>query len=318
MVRHLTSVILVLMLAAVMVLGYFVSEIFIDLLIVLFAFGAVYEMRKSLMSAGYKMFIAPVCVMLVASYPTFYLMQTYLGAGREASVGLQGLLIVFLVCAILTLTIFTFRPSDSSSEMGSEIDKRACGLSDLFANIFLLVYPALFFSAAWVLSYKYGAFFAILFAIIVPIIGSDTFAYLFGVTIKGKKLCPKISPKKTVAGAVGGVFGGMVLAILFWLVFEYVGSIAPNFAAHNGYLPFFAHSEEGWMWKSALVYLVLGMICGAVSEFGDLAASRIKRAIGIKDYGKIFPGHGGILDRVDSVLYCIVVLLISFSIIYGY
>ena len=176
----------------------------------------------------------------------------------------------------------------------------------------------LFLSAAWILSYKYSALFAVLFVIFVPIIGSDMFAYFVGSAIGGKKLCPKISPKKTVAGAVGGLLGGMVVAIAFWAVFEYAGSVAPKFAEACRYVPFISHSDVGWMWKSALIYLAIGLICGAVSELGDLAASAIKRAIGIKDYGKIFPGHGGFMDRIDSVMYCIVVLLVAFTCIYGY
>ena len=172
--------------------------------------------------------------------------------------------------------------------------------------------------SAWIVSYKYSALFAVPFAILVPIIGSDTFAYWFGSMIGGKKLCPKISPKKTIAGGVGGLVGGMAVSMLFWLLFEMFADKYPTFISGCGYTAFFAHDVSGWQWKSALVYLAIGLICGAISELGDLAASRIKRAIGIKDYGKIFPGHGGFMDRIDSVMYCLVVLLVAFSCIYGY
>lgn len=328
--RTITSIILIAFVAVFMVCGYFVSSIFIDMLILLFLAGATYEMYKCLKNGGYKMFILPPVFVLLAGYPVFYLLQHFAAGknGIHASIGLQGLIFVFLIGAMMCLTIFTFKPAkhsqeevDTAKEQGIELEldsPRACELKDLFANVFLLVYPVFFMCVAWVISYKYSALFAILFAIFVPILGSDTFAYLLGSTIGGKKLCPKISPKKTVAGGIGGLLGGMILSLIFWLIFEMFAYSYPQFISTCGYVAFIDHSIVGWQWKSALIYLSIGLICGAISEFGDLAASRIKRAIGIKDYGKIFPGHGGFMDRIDSVMYCLVVLLVAFTAIYGY
>ena len=317
--RTLTAIVLLVLVAGFMACGYFVSPIFIDMLILLFLAGAVYEMYKCFKDAGYKMFVAPLVLMLVASYPVFYTSQHFGG------IGVQGLLIVFLASCMLALTIFTFKPAKHSKkdfetalENGETLanEPNACSLKDLLANVFILVYPMLFLMTAWIISYKYSALFAVLFAILVPILGSDSFAYWFGSMIGGKKLCPKISPKKTIAGGVGGLVGGMVISILFWVVFELCANKYPAFIEQCGYRAFIPHTEVGWEWKSALVYLAIGLVCGALSELGDLAASRIKRAIGIKDYGKIFPGHGGFMDRIDSVMYCLVVLLVAFSCIY--
>ena len=79
-----------------------------------------------------------------------------------------------------------------------------------------------------------------------------------------------------------------------------------------GYVPFTDAS-----WKSALIYLAIGLVGAVAGQLGDLAASRIKRALGVKDFGKIFPGHGGVMDRFDSIMAGIIVLLVSFTIIYG-
>lgn len=322
--RTLTAIVLLVLVAGFMACGYFVSPIFIDMLILLFLAGAVYEMYKCFKDAGYKMFVAPLVLMLVASYPVFYTMQHFVG-DEKTTFGVQGLLIVFLASCMLALTIFTFKPAKHSKkdfetalENGETLanEPNACGLKDLLANVFILVYPMLFLMTAWIISYKYSALFAVLFAILVPILGSDSFAYWFGSMIGGKKLCPKISPKKTIAGGVGGLVGGMVLAILFWVVFELCADKYPVFIKNCEYTYFIAHDVVGWQWKGALIYLAIGLVCGAISELGDLAASRIKRAIGIKDYGKIFPGHGGFMDRIDSVMYCLVVLLVAFSCIY--
>lgn len=106
--------------------------------------------------------------------------------------------------------------------------------------------------------------------------GTDTFAYLSGNLFGKTKLCPKLSPKKTVEGSLGGILGAILLTLIF--------------ARYFGIFP---------IWKFFLVSL-LGSI---IAQLGDLTASKIKRVTGIKDYGFILPGHGGILDRFDSILF---------------
>ncbi|MBQ9276456.1 MAG: hypothetical protein IJ226_02555, partial [Clostridia bacterium] len=175
--RTLTGIILVALVAGFMVCGYFVSTIFIDMLILLFLAGATYEMFKCLKDAGYKMFVLPPVFLLVAAYPTFYLLAYFVGG----SVGVQGLLAVFILSVMMCLTIFTFKPAkhtqeevDKAKESGVELEldsPKAHELKDLFANIFVLVYPIFFVSLAWILSFKYSALFAILFAIFVPTVG---------------------------------------------------------------------------------------------------------------------------------------------------
>lgn len=113
--------------------------------------------------------------------------------------------------------------------------------------------------------------------------GSDTCAYCVGVLFGKHKMAPKLSPKKSVEGAIGGVVGA---AVLFGLYTQYV--INP-FSAEAGQL--------NWTGSMAL-----GAVGALISMMGDLAASAIKREHDIKDYGKLIPGHGGIMDRFDSVI----------------
>lgn len=324
--RTLTGIVLVVLVAGFMLCGYFVSTIFIDMLIFLFLAGGVYEMFKCLKDAGYKMYVLPPVFVLVAAYPTFYLLQHFAGESVRPSVGLQGLLCVFVIAVMICLTIFTFKPAkhtqeeaDAAKAQGIELEvnnPKAHELKDLFANVFLLVYPMLFMALAWVLSYKYSALFSILFAIFVPTLGADGFAYWFGSMIGGKKLCPKISPKKTVAGAIGGLVGAVIVSLLFWIVFEMFADYYPSFINGCHYQAFISHDVNGWEWKTALIYIALGTGIGVLAELGDLAASHIKRTIGIKDYGKIFPGHGGFMDRLDSIMYALALLSIAFTCIY--
>ena len=119
-------------------------------------------------------------------------------------------------------------------------------------------------------------------------VGGDTFALFAGTWIGGKKLCPRISPHKTVAGAVGGLIGSILMAFLVGYIFALV-------------LPTQAFPP---MWAN----LVVGFVGGVAAQMGDLFASMVKRHCGIKDFGSLFPGHGGMLDRMDSILFAAIIV----------
>ena len=112
---------------------------------------------------------------------------------------------------------------------------------------------------------------------------TDTFAYFVGRKFGKHKLCPKISPKKTVEGALGGSVGEVILNTALFFVFD-------KFF-------FTVHTIEWWQ------IVIISVILSVVSMFGDLSASVIKRNHGVKDFGKLLPGHGGIMDRADSLLF---------------
>lgn len=114
---------------------------------------------------------------------------------------------------------------------------------------------------------------------------ADSVAYFTGSAIGKRPLCPKISPKKTVEGAIGGAIGSVLFLQIFGLVMQFI--IYRNITVN--YLALF----------------VIGVYCAVVSVIGDLVFSAVKRDCGIKDYGSIMPGHGGMLDRFDSVIFCV-------------
>ena len=117
--------------------------------------------------------------------------------------------------------------------------------------------------------------------------GSDGFAYIVGKACGKRKLCPSISPKKTVEGAIGAIGGSVFVALCVRAFFVHVLSTPmPGIPA-------------------AILLGVLGSYAG---QIGDLVASLLKRYTGIKDYGKIFPGHGGVMDRFDSIIFVLIVM----------
>lgn len=103
---------------------------------------------------------------------------------------------------------------------------------------------------------------------------TDIFAYFTGYLFGKHKLIPKVSPKKTIEGSIGGIIGSTVGCIIFAYLFK----------------------------LDMTTMIIIGSIGSVIAQFGDLFASSIKRYVGIKDYGKLIPGHGGILDRFDSVI----------------
>lgn len=125
----------------------------------------------------------------------------------------------------------------------------------------------------------------VIFALAVVFAG-DTFAYFVGRALGRHKLYPVVSPKKTVEGAIGGLIGSVGVAVGFALLF-WPGRVGPLYAA------------------------LIGLVAGAVAQMGDLVESLIKRSCGVKDSGAILPGHGGMLDRLDGVLF-------AFPVVYAF
>ena len=147
-------------------------------------------------------------------------------------------------------------------------------LEDAMATITGIVYVVFFsFHVTLVEQTEYGI---LIWLVVLTAFGTDIMAYFSGFLFGKHKLCPKISPKKTIEGSIGGTLGSVILSGLFGYFF------APEVLVHC---------------------LIIGVLGGIVSQFGDLTASIFKRKMGIKDYGNLIPGHGGILDRFDSVLF---------------
>ena len=165
----------------------------------------------------------------------------------------------------------------------------------LATTVFPMLYPGLFFSlmiALQDLDTRYASTIALILMFFIASV-NDVFALLIGVRFGRHRLSPEISPKKSIEGSIAGLVASVLFAVFVPAAFSLLASAWPEIVNPTGVvLP--------PLWSFA----VLGLVAGALSQVGDLVASLIKRHCGIKDFGTIFPGHGGMMDRMDGILFC--------------
>ena len=164
------------------------------------------------------------------------------------------------------------------------IDHKHTTLSSVAYSFLCAIYPSCFLIPCLLAnSLQSNSLIAlILIFLISPC--ADTMAYVVGITFKGKKMCPTISPKKTISGGIGGLIGGILGSLILYFI------VKGNFV--------FGYSFPQW-----LFFALVGLFGAVLTEFGDLVESVIKRQLGIKDMGNLLPGHGGIMDRIDGLLF---------------
>lgn len=173
--------------------------------------------------------------------------------------------------------------------MGAAVFSKGSLTVSNLAEVFLTVtYITVSFTALSLLRYIKGGNVSFLLVFIGAWV-SDVGAYFVGSLIGKHKLIPEVSPKKTVEGAIGGVLLASLVFVVYGLLIDTLSeTLSPNY----------------------IVLAVAGVLVAVVSQIGDLIASLIKRERGVKDYGTLLPGHGGIMDRFDSIIAVSVPLLI--------
>ena len=167
---------------------------------------------------------------------------------------------------------------------------------DILSNGFLTMYIVISMGCVWLTKETFDT--ATMLLTFICAWSCDTFAYFTGRFLGKHKLIPHVSPNKTVEGSVGGVVGAMVICIVYLLIVKNV------------------FDTNMLQWSNVVVEgAVYGLVGGALSQLGDLIASAIKRDTEIKDFGWIFPGHGGFMDRFDSVMFIAPIMYILPSVI---
>ncbi len=243
--------------------------------ILIFANGPVFRVFYSLISAIVA-FEVVRCVDVAKKY-ALSLPMIALGFGLPLFAGCSesGVLAIIFIFILYFMFSLVFNSGSIS-------------LAEVGASFTTVLYCAISFSCVILLRENFSwAFFMVYIGAWV----CDTFAYLTGMICGKHPLIPKVSPKKTVEGATGGT----VATIIAFVVFGYIMESYTDYSVRY------------------ILMAILGLICAVAAQLGDLIMSAIKRCYAIKDFGRIFPGHGGVLDRFDSTLTLSPLLFVAFS-----
>ena len=231
-------------------------------------------------TAIYNISIVSLIVAIITIYPLVYFFKY------------MGLFYCFAISTIVAFIIFIF---DSNKTF-----------VDFAVNCFVIIYPLILLGIIFILNINYGMI-PVLLAVGISTV-SDAMAYFIGSIFGKRKIFPKISPKKTYAGFFGGILGGAIGGIIVYLIFELANF--PTFTIFK-----FKELFNENIALTIIIYVIIGAVMAVFSEIGDLAASRVKRQVGIKDYGKLLGSHGGIMDRIDSILFSVFAMGIIMEII---
>lgn len=201
----------------------------------------------------------------------FYNSMKYINLKPNELVGYLGSILLFLSNFFTSIQLDFIVTVIILLLLISLVFNKGVDIASIGATLIGFLYiPYLLFHVKFLEGTKY------IWLIFIIAFGTDTFAYLAGNMFGSKKLCPKISPNKTVEGSIGGIIGSLIIAVIYSIFMD----IDP-------------------IWK----VIILTFFTSIISQLGDLVASRVKRLTGIKDFGKLIPGHGGIIDRFDSIIF---------------
>ena len=195
----------------------------------------------------------------------------------------------FVTCALLVCALFTASLFIKKYTMDSVI--KGCFSFFYPQALFMFFYATIIRSGGMEFVSPETNRFVMIATAAISIL-TDTMAYFIGSAIGRHKLCPSISPHKSIEGAIAGLAGGALGAALVMVIFRHSGIV---------------------IWA----YMLFSVLLSALSQLGDLSASLVKRRFGIKDYSRILGVHGGIMDRLDSILFIMPYSYIFFFMIMG-
>jgi len=221
------------------------------------------------------------------------------------------ILFYFLLVFLLTLCTKQTTKKEMEKYELTETKVARYAFDKAIYSLSVFVYPGLLFLTLILLNHFYELVFIssvrgglatlttfILLFVFTVTICTDSLAMVVGSALKGPKLCPLISPNKTISGAVGGLLGGVGSGMMLYGFFTLSKQFNSELATVGG----------AW-WQ----ILLIALVGSVVSQCGDILASALKRKARVKDYGTIFPGHGGVMDRVDGLVFNSLFCFIAFT-----
>lgn len=293
----------ILLITALAILGRSVSIFFFDCFVMVISFVACYEMIKiqvakedpelKIKNRSYIYLSLAYCYIV---YMCYAMAKTYLYA---IVYQLIAFVVMFIIAFIVDI-IYLAKLRKAQIEIPTEKL-----LESTFATIKLMLYPVTLISTLYGfgisgMAKDFGTYIVILILAVTML--TDVFAYIFGMTFHKGVLASQLSPKKSISGAIGGLFGGILASALVYIV--------TNLLLNNN--PFAGYSDA----QVIVFFALVGIVGSVLVQIGDLVASYIKRKSGVKDYGKIFPGHGGMMDRIDGLMMCSMFTFLSMIFIF--
>ncbi len=255
--RIISGIVMGVIVAAVLAVGFLVNPIIITVAVALIAAAAVYELIHN--AAGIK---DKVSWIGAAIFTFVFVLSSEIIYKPYYSFDFRSTLKTFITLAYFLFAVIMILKNNKEFDLGKIVS--------LFG--FPLPYAYAFSCLSSVIKDEFGLYYLLMLLNFSSV--CDMGAYFVGVTCGKHKLCPNLSPKKTVEGAIGGIASSMMFTVILYFIFS--KPLLPSLLL-------------------TIPFCILGMI-------GDLFASAIKRSVGLKDYSNLIPGHGGILDRVDSII----------------
>ncbi|MEG1581899.1 MAG: phosphatidate cytidylyltransferase [Clostridia bacterium] len=287
--RTLTGIVILIVLAlavASRLLTTWIFDIFALILIEL----SIFEMQSAYGLYGKKPYRIFNFLYPIIAFLCFRFAPTILHA---IFIQMIALLVVFLICILLDVIEAKQFSKNVISGKITEKTANICISNRTFATFQIILYPSILLSFLFAINnMELNLGFICLIVAFAVTMFSDVFAYFFGVLIKSRKIYPLISPKKSLAGLIGGTFGGILASGLALWAFYY-GGLLPSIITTLSPA------------SAIILFALIGLVGTFLAQFGDLLASIIKRKVGIKDYGNVFPGHGGFMDRVDGLMFVV-------------
>ncbi len=276
--RIITGLVLVCILVPVLI---FSGTVAFPLIAALFCTVAVVEMQQCL-GTWKKWYVSIPACLIAAAGPACTVLVGEIGAGASLSItnANRSAMYLLVLAAVFVLYMFYLFAA-------AVFCRRTLTFSDVASAFLSTFYITLAFTAIPLIRFGTNGQYYYLLCFLGAWI-TDIFAYFTGYFLGKHKLIPEISPKKTIEGSAGGILFCVVSFLVFGLIVGNITNSTPNYWVLGG----------------------LGLLVSVLSQIGDLIASLIKREHGVKDYGKIFPGHGGVMDRFDSVVATAPLLLI--------
>ena len=299
--RVITGTFIAIVYIAVVLLTMYIHPIFFDVFIFALAVCGVYEMCKAVSNFTSEPIFIIDLIAVIVGFAGFWFSQYFFHTNASGMTGyFIALVIMVLATVIVTACSKTYVKGNAVSTIFVMLYPTAILMFSVGINYFMRSELGMNVTAS--LPYRNAG---ILLMFLVPAL-TDVFAYQIGSAIKGKKLCPSISPNKTISGAIGGLFGGLVGAGLVCLL---------TYLAERFGVNLFGLARLTENWATTIVnFVMLGLFGSVFDQFGDLVASFVKRRADIKDYSNLLPGHGGILDRVDGFMFCGVFFYMYFAV----